>query len=401
MPFVASRPAEDVPDSGPLTGLVVADFSRVLAGPLATMTLADLGARVIKIERPGTGDDTRQWGPPFADDGMATYFQGVNRNKESIALDLADADDRATALALVRRADIVVDNFLPGALERFGLDYATISAEHPGVIYASISGFGSDAGRTRPGYDFVVQALGGLMHVTGEAHGAAMKVGVALVDVLAAKDLTIGILAALEHRRQSGRGRRVEANLLSSLQTALANQAQAVVGAGVEPGRLGNRHPSICPYESVACAEGELALAVGNDRQFRALVTALERPELADEPRFATNPDRVRNRDALIPLLEQGLAADSAGAWAERLTAVGVPAGGVNTIGAGIELAASLGIDPVIELERDGVRSRGIRHPLRYSPDFDMPRQGPPPLNGDGARVRAWLGDDPGTVADA
>ncbi|HEU4808932.1 MAG TPA: CoA transferase, partial [Homoserinimonas sp.] len=215
----------------PLEGIVVADFSRVLAGPLATMTLADLGARVIKVERPGAGDDTRSWGPPFSATG-STYFEGVNRNKESIALDLRDEADFATAKALAARADVLVENFMPGVMARLGLDYDSLAVENPGIIYASITGFGSEAGAELPGYDFIVQALGGLMSITGGQEGEPTKVGVALVDVLTSKDATTGILAALHARNTHGRGAHIEVNLLSSLQAALANQAQAYLGAG-------------------------------------------------------------------------------------------------------------------------------------------------------------------------
>jgi len=242
----------------------VADFSRILAGPLATMTLADLGARVIKVERPGAGDDTRSWGPPFSEAGQATYFESVNRNKESLELDLADPADREVARALALRADVLVENFKVGGLDKLGLGYEELSAAHPGLVYASISGFGDREGASLAGYDFVVQALGGLMDVTGEAGGEAMKSGVALVDVLTAKDATIAILAALRARESTGRGSHVKVNLLSSLQGALVNQGQAYLGAGVVPTRKGNVHPSIAPYQSLRCADAPLAVACGN-----------------------------------------------------------------------------------------------------------------------------------------
>ncbi|SJM58598.1 CaiB/BaiF CoA-transferase family protein [Gulosibacter sp. 10] len=382
--------------TGPLAGIRVIDLSRVLAGPLSTMTLADLGADVIKVERPGAGDDTRSWGPPYAEDGTATYFQSANRNKRSIALDFREAEDLEVVHRLIAEADVVVENFLSGALERSGIDLAALRERHPHLITASITGFGSAAGAQRPGYDFVAQALGGLMHITGEPDGAAMKVGVALVDVLASKDLITGILAALRQRDRTGRGMRVEVNLLSSLQAALANQVQAVIGADVEPGRLGNTHPSICPYESLPCRDGEIAVAIGNNKQFRDFAAELGVPELADDERFATNPSRVAHRPELRALLAEALAADTAKRWQERLVAAGIAAGAVNTIGEGIELARELGIDPVVELERDHVRSLGIRHPVRYTPGFEIPTAGPPALDADGASIRAELGaDDP------
>lgn len=374
---------------GPLRDIRVVDLSRVLAGPLTTMNLADLGADVIKVERPGAGDDTRSWGPPFAEDGTATYFQTANRNKRSIAIDFRDPEGLELVLSLIAKADVVVENYLPGALERAGIDLAAIREENPRLIVASVTGFGSSGGAARPGYDFVAQALSGLMHVTGEQDGEAMKVGVALVDVLASKDLTLGILAALRHRDSTGEGMRVEVNLLSSIQSALANQIQATVGAGVEPTRLGNVHPSIMPYESLPTSDGEIAVAIGNNKQFRDFVTELGTPELADDPRFATNPDRVAHRPELREILSAALSSDTAEGWQERLVRANLAAGKVNTIGEGIELAQSLGIDPVVDLERDGVASKGIRHPVRYSPTFDMPNVGPPALDADGDTIRA------------
>src|SRR6218665_2284782 len=245
---------------GPLAGVLVADFSRILAGPYATMSLADLGARVVKVERPGAGDDTRAWAPPRSATG-STYFDSVNRNKQSLALDLTDAADRRLAAELVQRADVVIENFRPGTMERYGLGYQEVREANPGVIYASITGFGSGAGADYLGYDFLVQAVGGLMSMAG----------VAVVDVLTGKDAEIGILAALFARQRTGEGARIEVNLLSSLQAALVNQAQAYLGAGVVASRMGNAHPSIAPYQLLECADHPLAIACGNDGQFGAL----------------------------------------------------------------------------------------------------------------------------------
>lgn len=378
--------------TAPLDGVVVADFSRVLAGPLATMTLADLGARVIKIERPGTGDDTRAWGPPYAESGMTTYFESANRGKESVTLDLADASDRERAHAIIARSDVVVENFRPGLFARMGFDWETLSGRHPGLVYASISGFGLGEGATLPGYDFVAQAVGGLMHITGERDGEAVKAGVALVDVLTGKDAVIGILAALRRRERTGRGSRVDVNLLSSLQAALVNQVSAHLGAGVEPGRLGNRHPSIAPYEVLRCADGPLAVACGNDAQFARMAAELGRPGIAEDPRFRRNPDRVAHREELVGALEAALAADTAGSWAARLNRVGVAAGEVATIGGGIALAERLGLDPVREtLGADGRRSRQIRPPVAWTPDIPAPAAAPPRLGEHDETVRAWL----------
>src|SRR3954464_1649825 len=328
--------------------LQILDFSRVLAGPLATMTLADLGAEVTKVERPGSGDDTRSWGPPHDDEGEATYFHAVDRNKRSLALDLGEGEDLAEARRLALAADVVVENFRPGVMAKLGLDYESLAADSPGLIYCSITGFGGTGrGAELPGYDLLVQALGGLMSITGEPDGEPLKVGVALVDVIAGLYAAVGILAALEHRRESGEGQLVEVDLLSALLAGLVNQSSAYTVAGVVPARMGNRHPSIPPYEVLPCAEGRLVLAVGNARQFRDLCEAIGEPGLADDERFATNPARVANRDALKLLLERALAARPATAWVESLRARRVPAGVVNDLAAAFEFAERIGLDPI------------------------------------------------------
>src|SRR3954466_8152353 len=300
--------------------LQILDFSRVLAGPLATMTLADLGAEVTKVERPGTGDDTRSWGPPHDDEGEATYFQAVNRNKRSVVLDLGDGGDLAEARRLALASDVVVENFRPGVMAKLGLDYESLAADRPGFISCSITGFGGTGrGAELPGYDLLVQALGGLMSITGQPDGEPLKVGVALVDVIAGLYAAVGILAALEHRRESDEGQLVEVDLLSALLAGLVNQSSAFTVAGVVPERMGNRPPSIAPYELLRCREGELVLAVGNDRQFRDLCEVIGKPKLAEDERFATNPGRVANRDELKPFFERALAARPATAWVESL----------------------------------------------------------------------------------
>ncbi|MCU1417952.1 MAG: L-carnitine dehydratase/bile acid-inducible protein, partial [Schumannella sp.] len=344
----------------PLESYLVADLSRVLAGPTATMMLADLGARVIKVERPGLGDDTRQFGPPWAGSSSA-YFESANRTKESIALDFDDAADLGLARELLDRADIVVENYRTGGLQRFGLDAESVRARNPRVIYASITGFGSGAGAGELGYDFLLQAVGGLMSITGEADGEPTKVGVAMIDLLAAKDVVMGVLAAAVSRERFGEGQHVEVNLLSTAVASLANQASSYLATGVAPGRLGNRHPSIAPYETVRCRDGYLALAVANDRQWDALVSLAGAPALAD-PRFATNPGRVENHDAMIGALEAALATDDAAGWIERLHRVGVPAGKVNDIAEALALATAFGLEPVADV-RDGVP--GAKHPAQ------------------------------------
>jgi crotonobetainyl-CoA:carnitine CoA-transferase CaiB-like acyl-CoA transferase len=364
-----------------LPELKVLDFSRVLAGPFATMMLADLGAEVTKIEPPG-GDETRQWGPPYDAAGDATYFQAVNRNKRSLVLDLRDPADLDRAHGLAREADVVVENFRTGVTERFDLHYERVRLENPGVIYCSITGFGRAKGAGLPGYDLLIQALGGLMSITGSPDGEPQKVGVAMVDVLAGLFATVGILAALEHRRSTGEGQRVEIELMSSLLAALVNQASAYTVGGVVPQRMGNRHPSIAPYEPLRCADGELVVAVGNDRQFRALCELLGAAGLAADPSFATNAARVENRAALRSALEQRLAHRPAPAWASDLSAAGVPAGVVNDIGAAFELARELGLAPTVTIAReDGTRVELTRNPIGLSSTPPTYRSAPPRFN--------------------
>jgi crotonobetainyl-CoA:carnitine CoA-transferase CaiB-like acyl-CoA transferase len=366
---------------GALDGVLVADFSRVLAGPYATMLLADLGADVVKVERPGGGDDTRAWGPPWGPDGGSTYFLGVNRNKRSVALDLATVAGRATAQRLAARADVVVENFKPGSLDRLGLGYEEVRALNPGVVYASITGFGRTAGADLPGYDLLVQAVGGLMSVTGPGPGEPTKVGVAFVDVVTGLHAAVGILAALRHRDRTGEGQRVEVSLLSSLLSALVNQTSGYVAAGVVPGILGNRHPSIAPYESYATADRPLVVAVGNDGQFRALVTALGLPELADDPRYVTNPDRVAHREELADALGSRLRTRSADEWFAMLSAAGVPCGPINDVAAAVALADSLGLAPVVDAA--GVPT--VANPVTLSATPATYRRRPPALGADTA----------------
>jgi crotonobetainyl-CoA:carnitine CoA-transferase CaiB-like acyl-CoA transferase len=366
-----------------LGGLRILDFSRVLAGPFATMMLGDLGATVIKVERPGIGDETRSWGPPYDADGMATYFESVNRNKQSVALDLGDVDDLARALALAREADVVVENFRPGVMDRLGLGYLQLRADNPGLVYCSITGFGSGAGAGLPGYDLLVQALGGLMSITGEPGGEPQKVGVALVDVLAGLFSTVGILAALRHRDATGEGQLVEVDLLSALLAALVNQGSAFTIAGVVPGRMGNAHPSISPYELYETGDGDLVIAVGNERQFAALCEVLGAPELAGDPRFASNGDRVHNRDVLKRELLERLRARPASDWSRELTAARVPAGAVNDLEGAFALAQALGLEPIVSVPGpDGGAVALTRNPIRLSRTPPSYRSAPPQMPG-------------------
>ncbi|MFF8840682.1 CaiB/BaiF CoA transferase family protein [Streptomyces sp. NPDC015130] len=371
---------ESTPDASPkgaLDGIVVADFGRVLAGPYMTMLLADLGADVIKIERPGSGDDTRAWGPPFAD-GEATYFLGVNRNKRSVSLDLTDPEDLATARAIVDRADVLVENFRPGTMEKLGLGYEDVRAGNPGLVYCSVTGFGTAEGARLPGYDLLVQAVGGLMSVTGEPEGPGTKAGVALVDVITGLHAGLGVLAALRHRERTGEGQRVEVSLLTSLLSALTNQAAAHLGAGVVPRAMGNSHPSIAPYEVFEARDRPLVLAVGTDRQFRTLCERLGRPELADDPRFATNTARVAHREELVGELSGPLGSRPADDWFEELSAAGVPCGPINDVAAAFDLADRLGLAPRVPEAAAGPGQ--VANPIRLGVTPPSYRGAPPRL---------------------
>jgi crotonobetainyl-CoA:carnitine CoA-transferase CaiB-like acyl-CoA transferase len=371
---------------GPLAGIVVADFSRVLAGPYCTMLLADLGADVIKVESPA-GDDTRYWVPPLRGE-LGTYYAAINRNKRSIVLDLADAGDLGTAHALSARADVMIQNFRPGGLRRFGLDYESVAARNPSVIYSSISGFGSGHGAELPGYDLLVQAVSGLMNLTGSPEGPPYRAGISVFDVITGLHSAIGILAALHHRDLTGTGQHVEANLLSSALSAMVNQTSAYVAGDVVPQRMGNAHPSLFPYEPLPTADGELIVIAGNDRQFRKLAAALGIEEIADDPRFATVHQRNNNRELLRPLLVERLAIKPAREWFDLLTAAGIPCGPINDVRGGVELATELGLRPVA-LAGDVPT---VRHPLRFSQTPARHELPPPALDEHGDDIRAWLG---------
>jgi crotonobetainyl-CoA:carnitine CoA-transferase CaiB-like acyl-CoA transferase len=364
-----------------LADLRIVDFSRVLAGPLATMVLADLGAEVIKVERPGTGDDTRTWGPPYDEAGRATYFEAVNRNKASIVLDLHEAADVDRARSLVTGADVVVENFRPGVMEGLGLDYEALRTGNAPLVYCSITGFGTGEGAALPGYDLLVQAVGGLMSITGRPEGEPQKVGVALVDVICGLFASVGILAALRHRDRTGEGQRVEVDLLSSLLTALVNQGSAYTLTGAVAGRLGNAHGSIAPYDLLRAADGEVVVAVGTDEQFGALCGVLGCPELAEEQAFSTNAARVENRVRLTEELEARLGERPASYWVTALTAAGVGAGQVNDIAGAFALAQRLGLEPIIEIPRaDGGVARLTRNPIGLSATPVSYRSAPPGL---------------------
>jgi crotonobetainyl-CoA:carnitine CoA-transferase CaiB-like acyl-CoA transferase len=368
-----------------LDGISVIDLSRVLAGPLVAMTLGDLGADVIKVESPA-GDDTRRWLPPADEQGRSAYHQAANRNKRSIALDLKARPDLELARRLCERADVVVSNFKPGTLERFGLGHDALSEVNPGVISCEISGFGERGGRDVPGYDPLVQAVGGLMSITGPP-GSPSKAGVAIVDVVTALYATVAVLAALYARRERGRGQRITVDLLHANLAMLANQTAGFLASGEAPVALGNVHPSIEPFATYAAGDGDLMILAGNDGQFARLAETVGAPELRDDPRFATNADRVANRDALRLLLESRLAVRPRAAWRDALLAAGVPAGPVQSIGEAFSLAAALGLETVDEV--DGVRT--VSFPAHLAETPAVTRRRPPELDEHGPEIRRAL----------
>ncbi|MGF2735540.1 CaiB/BaiF CoA transferase family protein [Marinobacter sp. DUT-1] len=360
--------------AGPLSHLRVLDLSRVLAGPWAGQILGDLGAEVIKIERPGTGDDTRSWGPPYlqgadGNDELSAYFLTANRNKQSLAVDIAHPEGQALVRKLVAESDVVLENFKVGGLKRYGLDYDSLRRINPKLIYCSITGFGQDGPyANRPGYDFLIQAMGGLMSITGQPDGepgaGPMKVGVALTDIMTGLYATIGVLAALSHRDRTGEGQFVEAALLDVQVACLANQAMNYLTTGKAPARMGNAHPNIVPYQDFPTADGNMVLTVGNDQQFARLCDVLGHPEWASDERFATNRFRVANRKELIPRLRQATVMRSTREWVGILEQAGVPCGPVNTL------------DQVFDDPQ--VLARGMRQSVTHSRLGEVPTVGNP-----------------------
>ncbi|NYH55492.1 crotonobetainyl-CoA:carnitine CoA-transferase CaiB-like acyl-CoA transferase [Nocardiopsis arvandica] len=377
--------------AGPLAGLLVADFSRILAGPYATMLLADLGAEVVKVEGPA-GDDTRSWKPPVRGD-VSTYYLGVNRNKRSVVLDMREEEDAAAARELARRADVVIENFRPGGLARFGLDHDSVQAANGGVVYCSITGFGTGAGRDVPGYDLMVQAVSGLMSLTGDPDGQPYRAGISVFDVMAGNHAAIGILAALRHRDATGEGQRVEVNLLSSALTGLVNHSSAYVAGGTVPTRMGNAHPSVFPYEPLPTADDDLIVTAANDRQFRSLCEVLGIAGAADDERFATNAARTAHRAELRPVLVERLAARGALEWFDLLVAAGVPCGPIQGIDGGFAMAERFDLDPVVEVGRGERAVPTTRNPIRFSATPASYRLPPPDLDEHGADLRAWLAE--------
>lgn len=385
---------------GALAGVRVIDLSRVLAGPLCTQTLGDLGADVIKVERPGEGDDTRNWGPPYAGP-LSAYFIGVNRNKRSVTLDLSRVEGREVLGRMIRSGDVLVDNFKQGTLEKWGFDEGWFAANAPGVVRCSITGYGSSGPKAEfPGYDFILQAETGLMAITGEAEGMSMKLGVAIVDICTGMQATIAILAALDARRRTGLGQRCEVNLHDTGLHLLANVASNYLVSGEEPGRYGNGHPNIVPYRTYRAADGELALAVGNDRQFAVLAAELGHRDWSDDPRFATNPERVRNRDLVDTMVGEVIVTRSRGDWIEVLDAAGIPSGPINRVSEALTSPQTLAREMVVELDHSAagaVKTLGL--PIEMSATPPSIRLEPPALGADTDAVLGELGYTPVEIA--
>ncbi|WP_178945850.1 CaiB/BaiF CoA-transferase family protein [Kocuria sp. TGY1127_2] len=375
--------------SGPLSGVVIADFSRVLAGPYCTMLLADLGATVIKIEGPN-GDDTRQWQPPERD-GESTYYLGVNRGKYGLQLNLKDEEDLNTAYSLIEASDVFIENYKPGGLEKFGLDEESVARRWPRLVHVSITGFGTKGGAALPGYDLLAQAVSGMMDLTGSSDGPPQRMGVALFDVVTGLHAAVGILAALHERERSGKGQHLGLDLLSSALSGLSNQTSGFVAAGNVPHRMGNDHPSLFPYGPFATQDGQLVICIGNDAQFRVLAHALGRDELADDPRYATMPQRNRNRSELRRLIEDVLAEQTSDVWFHQLRQAGLPCSPILDVAGGIRFAEELGLSPVVDAGTDDDAVPTIKSPIGFSrtgPSYD---KAPPRLDQDRDAVLDWL----------
>ena len=380
----------------PLTGIRVLDLSRVLAGPWCTQLLADLGADVIKIERPGTGDDTRHWGPPWhgeGEDRVAAYFLAANRGKRSAAIDFSKPEGAEIIRRLAAKSDVVVENFKVGALRKFGLDAASLRAANPKLIYASITGFGQDGPyKARAGYDYIIQGMSGLMSITGQPDGAPggepMRVGVAVIDLFTGMYTANAILAALVRRGVTGEGTTIDSALFDVSLAILANQASNALVSGQDPPRQGNTHPNIVPYQPFQTADQPLIIAVGNDRQFARLAAILGAPGWAEDERFSTNASRIANRAALIPLIEERLATRPAAAWFMELDAAGIPAGPINTISQALNDPQAAYRQMVQQMEQFSL----VGSPLRIDgerADSDLP---PPKLGEHTTEVLAELG---------
>ncbi len=390
---------------GALDGLRVLDFSRVLAGPFCTMLLADFGADVIKVERPGLGDDTRHWGPPWVGEGearLSAYYVSANRNKRSLTLNLKSAEGQSLARQLIAQSDVLVENFKVGQMADYGLDYASLRVEHPGLVYCSITGYGQDGPyANRPGYDYVIQGQSGLMSITGPFDGQPYKVGVAIADVLAGLFAANAIQAALRHRDQSGEGQYIDISLLTSQVAALVNVVSNYLITKKQPQRYGNVHPNIVPYEVFDAADKPFILAVGNDGQFRQCCQLIGRPELIEDERFVTNADRVKHRDSLVSILQPILAGQSAAQWIQEFLAVGVPAGPINDIAEVVSdphIQASGLIESIMLANGEAIDMVGPAPRLSGTPP--VVRRPPPALGQDTDQIlQEVLGIDQITIA--
>lgn len=392
-------PDPDPLSSGSLDGLRILDLSRILAGPTATQLMGDLGADVIKVERPGPGDDTRSWGPPFVPDAdgndsdLSAYYLSANRNKRSIAIDLSTDEGVALVKRLAAISDVVIENYKPGDLARRGLGYDDIRKVKPDIVWCAISGFGQTGPyASRTGYDFLIQAMGGIMSITGESDGRPLKVGLGIADVMCGMYATVGILAALRHRDRTGEGQYIDLSLYDAQVAWLINAATNHLVSGKVPGRIGNRHPNIAPYQTFATADGEIAVAVGNDRQFSRFCEAIGRPQLADDERFRLNRDRVGNIDALDALVSEALGADTAENWESRLIAAEIPAGRVATIGQVMADPHTLAREMVVPMETDdGQPLRLLGSPLKMSATPVCYAKAPPHVDEDRAAILKML----------
>ncbi len=379
--------------AGALDGLLVLDLSRILAGPTATQLLGDLGATIIKIENPKTGgDDTRSWGPPYAQtpDGesdLSAYFMAANRNKYSVAADLSTEAGQALVRSIAAQADVVIENYKPDGLVKYGLDHATLCAAHPRLVYCSISGFGQTGPeRNRAGYDLMAQGFGGIMSLTGEPDGAPMKVGVGVSDVMCGMYATVGILAALRHRDATGEGQHIDLALVDSQMAWLVNEGTNFLASGKEPVRRGNAHPNIVPYDVFATQDGHIILAVGNDKQFRAFCAAMDRPDLAQAPEFATNPDRIANRAAITEAVSETLAERKSADILELLQEAGVPAGPIHTVGEALSSDQAQARGAVLDVEHAETTSGRVKilgNPLKFSKTPVEVRRAPPRFGAD------------------
>jgi crotonobetainyl-CoA:carnitine CoA-transferase CaiB-like acyl-CoA transferase len=398
---------------GPLAHLTVLDLSRVLAGPWCTQLFADLGATVIKIERPGSGDDTRAWGPPYLKDAAgrdtseAAYYLCCNRGKLSVAVDFTHPDGRALVIGLARRADVLIENFKVGGLAKYALDYASVAAENPRLVYASITGFGQDGPYAdRAGYDFIIQGMSGFMSVTGERDdlpgGGPQKAGVAITDLMTGMYATVAIQAALAHRDRTGRGQWIDTTLLDSAVAMMATMSHNYLTTGQAPTRLGNAHQNIVPYQVFACADGHLIVAVGNDSQFAKFCAAAGKPEWAADPRYAKNADRVRNRDVLVPLIAEAMATHTQRKWLDALEPLGIPCGPINRLDQVFAdpqvIARGMRMDLPHAL---GGRVPQVRTPIVFSAT-KLEFERPPPLLGEHTAevLRDRLSLPPETIAD-